>query len=244
MVELTGAPPPAVPDARLLARLRSLVHAARADGRRRVLGIVGPPGSGKTTLVAALLEATADDPGVAGHVGHVPMDGFHLPDADLLRLGRRDRKGAPDTFDAAAYADVLGAVRAVPRREVSAPAFDHAVGEPEPDALHVGVQADVVVTEGNYLLLDDDRWSPVHDRLDEVWFCALEDDVRVERLVHRHVAAGRVPQDARAWVLRSDESNAALVEPTVARADVVVVDGRVVEVRTDEPRSGEGPDED
>jgi pantothenate kinase len=240
VVDLTGDSSAAVaPDERLLARVRALAAAARADGRRRVLGIAGPPGSGKTTLVAALLAATAGDAGVAGHLAHVPMDGFHLPDADLVRLGRRDRKGAPDTFDAAAYAVVLGSVREVPRHEVAAPAFDHAVGEPEAGALVVPVQADVVVTEGNYLLLDDPAWQPVRDRLDEVWFCALADDVRVERLVHRHVAAGRGTQDARAWVLRSDESNAALVGPTAARADVVVVDGRVVGARPDE-----GPDED
>ena len=229
MVDLTGTPATAlVPDGALLTRIRSLAAAARRDGRRRVLGIAGPPGSGKTTLVAAVLAATADDPGVGGHVAHVPMDGFHLPDTDLRRLGRRDRKGAPDTFDAAAYAAVLGAVREVPRHEVAAPAFDHSVGEPEPGALVVPVRADVVVTEGNYLLVDDEAWRPVRAQLDEVWFCALADDVRVERLVRRHVGTGRAPQDARAWVLRSDEANAVLVGPTAARADLVVVDGRVV----------------
>ena len=246
MVDLTGAPSAAgVPDARLLARVRSLAAARRADGRRRVLGIAGPPGSGKTTLVTALLAAAAGDaadPGLTGRLAHVPMDGFHLADADLVRLGRRDRKGAPDTFDAAAYAAVLGAVREVPRREVAAPAFDHAVGEPEAGALVVPVQADVVVTEGNYLLLDDRAWRPVRDQLDEVWFCALADDVRVERLVRRHVAAGRAPQDARAWVVRSDESNAALVGPTSARADVVVLDGRVVDARAHEGPGGDRPE--
>jgi pantothenate kinase len=242
VVDLTGAPSAAVaPDERLLARVRSLAAAARADSRRRVLGIAGPPGSGKTTLVTALLAATGGDPGVAGHLAHVPMDGFHLPDADLVRLGRRDRKGAPDTFDAAAYAAVLGSVREVPRHEVAAPAFDHAVGEPEAGALVVPVPADVVVTEGNYLLLDDEAWQPVRTQLDEVWFCAVADDVRVERLVHRHVATGRGPQDARAWVLRSDEANAALVGPTAARADVVVLDGRAVEVPAGSVPSVEAP---
>jgi pantothenate kinase len=229
VVDLTGAPSAATaPDARLLARVRSLADAARADRRRRVLGIAGPPGSGKTTLVAALLAATADDPGVAGHVAHVPMDGFHLRDADLARLGRRDRKGAPDTFDAAGYAMVLATVREVPRREVRAPAFDHAVGEPEPGALVVPVQADVVVTEGNYLLLPGGDWPAVREQLDEVWFCDVESSRRRTRLIERHVLAGRAPDAAEAWVDRSDEANAALVGPTAARADVVVVDGRIV----------------
>jgi pantothenate kinase len=156
------------------------------------------------------------------------MDGFHLPDAQLARLGRRDRKGAPDTFDASAYAAVLTDVGRTPRRVVTAPAFDHAVGEPVADALLVPVGADVVLTEGNYLLLDQPAWAAVRAALDEVWACVLPEDVRVPRLVDRHVRAGRTRAEAEAWVTRSDEANARLVAPTLALADVVVADGRVV----------------
>ena len=211
----------------LLHRLAALVP--EPGGRRRVVGIAGPPGAGKTTLVLALVAAAAADPRLRGRVAHLPMDGFHLTNAELERLGRRDRKGAPDTFDAAVYAGVLAAVRETPRRVVTAPAFDHAVGEPEPDAIEVPVAADVVLTEGNYLLLDDPHWLPVRASLDEAWFCALDDDLRRGRLVRRHVDAGREAADATAWVGRSDEANARVVGSGAASADLVIVDGQVLE---------------
>jgi len=108
------------------------------------------------------------------------------------------------------------------------PSFDHAVGEPVPDAITVPADADVVVTEGNYLLLGEGGWRAVPPLLDEVWFCALDDTVRQERLVARHIEAGREQADAQAWVARSDEANALLVTPTAAHADLVLHDGRVV----------------
>ena len=168
------------------------------------------------------------DPRLAGRVAHVPMDGFHLPNATLDRLGRRDRKGAPDTFDVEAYAAVLAGLREVPRRAVAAPSFDHAVGEPVADDLSVPVEADLVVSEGNYLLLPGGGWPVVRGELDECWYCAPDAVLRRERLIARHVEAGRSPEDATAWVDRSDEANARLVEESAAAAaaDLVVVDGR------------------
>jgi pantothenate kinase len=212
----------------LLDRVALVADAAAQDGRRRVLGVAGPPGAGKTTLVEALLAASTVDRRLTGRLAHVSMDGFHRTNAELEALGLRDRKGAPDTFDTSSYAAVLAAVRDSPRRVVTAPAFDHAVGEPAAEALVVPVAADVVVTEGNYLLLEDPEWPAVRASLDEVWFCALADEVRRLRLVERHVEAGRDPDDARAWVERSDEANAALVEGGASRADLVLVDGRVL----------------
>src|SRR5690606_22823980 len=138
-----------------------------------------------------LLTAATAYEGLAGRVAHVPMDGFHLPDAELDSLGRRDRKGAPDTFDAIAYAGVLASVRAVPRAVVTAPSFDHGVGEPVADSVVVPLDADLVVTEGNYLLLGEGDWAAVPPLLDEVWWCALDSGVRVERLISRHVETGR-----------------------------------------------------
>ncbi len=213
--------------AKLLDRAAALAGAG-AGNRRRVLGIAGPPGSGKTTLVDRLLTAAAVDPRLVGRVAHVPMDGFHRTNAELDRMGRRHRKGAPDTFDAAAYAALLAAVHRMPREALRAPAFDHGVGEPVPGAIPVPEAADLVVTEGNYLLLDDPAWVPVRAQLDEVWFCALDQSLRRGRLVARHIEAGREPDDAAAWVDRSDEANAHLVTTTSVEADLVLVDGRIV----------------
>ncbi|SER65459.1 Panthothenate kinase [Pedococcus cremeus] len=218
-----------VPDVGLL--LDRLERLREAHDRRVVLGVAGSPGAGKTSLVLAVLAAAARRPALAGRLAHVPMDGFHLTNAELDRLGRRDRKGAPDTFDAPAYAAVLAAVRDPARPVVTAPSFDHAVGEPVPDALVVPASADIVLTEGNYLLLDEGPWRAVRALLDEVWFCGLGDDVRRERLVARHVEAGRDAEDAAEWVHRSDEANARLVAPTGGQADVLLVDGRVVSAR-------------
>ena len=210
----------------LLPRLAALVGAVAP--RRCVLGIAGPPGAGKTTLVERLLAAAATDPVLADRVAHVGMDGFHLTNAELDALGCRDRKGAPDTFDAAAYAGVLREVRALPRVPVEAPTFDHVVGEPPPGGVVVPASADLVVTEGNYLLLGEGEWAQLPALLDEVWWCALDDGERVERLVGRHVGTGREPADAREWVLRSDEANARAVAAGAARADLTFVDGLVV----------------
>jgi len=210
----------------LVGRLEALV--TRVAPRRAVLGIAGPPGAGKTTLVTRLLTAVTAYSALSGRVAHLPMDGFHLPNATLEALGRRDRKGAPDTFNAIAYAGALASARTVPRAVVAAPSFDHVVGDPVPDSCLVPVEADLVVTEGNYLLLQSGDWAGVTELLDEVWWCALDGDVRVDRLVTRHVETGREVTDATEWVLRSDEANAQLVDGGAERADVVLLDGVVV----------------
>lgn len=181
--------------------------------RGRMLGLTGAPGAGKSTYAAAL--ARAWDAVV------VPMDGFHLADVELRRRGLLERKGAPETFDAEGYAALLARVR---RREplVMAPAFERDLEQPLAGALAVPGSADQVVTEGNYLLLDEPRWAAVRAELDTVWHLHVDHDVRLERLVARHVAFGKTPDDARAWVARVDEPNAALVEAAAERADLVV----------------------
>jgi pantothenate kinase len=178
-----------------------------------VLGIVGPPGAGKSTLAEQVCAA------VPGSV-LVPMDGFHLAQAVLDEAGVADRKGAPDTFDRAGYLALLERIlRQTPADPpVYAPTFRRDIEEPIAGAIAVPSGCPLVVTEGNYLLL----WPEVRALLDEVWWVELDETTRVERLVARHVQHGRSPAEARAWVLRSDEANARLVAPGRDRADVVV----------------------
>lgn len=200
-----------------------LVHRARTlpqGGRRAILGIAGSPGAGKSTLAEHLVRELngAGDPWVA----HVPMDGFHLADAELERLGRRDRKGAPDTFDAAGYAALLRRLHDEPGDVVYAPGFERVLEQPVAGAIPVPPTARLVITEGNYLLLDTGAWARVRSLLDEVWFCELSERERVRRLVARHEQFGKTHAEAVAWVARSDERNAELVAATRGRADLIV----------------------
>jgi pantothenate kinase len=197
---------------RLVDRARAL-----ADSGRAVLGIAGPPGSGKTTLAVALVRALADLP-----AAHVPMDGFHLADVELDRLGRRDRKGAPDTFDAAGYAALLGRLRSDDAEIVYAPGFERVLEQPIAGTIPVPRDVRLVVTEGNYLLVPEPPWDRVRAQLSEVWYADLDDDERLRRLVDRHIRFGKPPALAREWATGTDERNAALVRATREYADLVV----------------------
>ena len=179
-----------------------------------LLGIAGAPWAGKTTLAGALVARLGAD------AVHVPMDGFHLADVELARLGRTDRKGAPDTFDPGGYAALLARIRA--GEAVWAPGFERTLDQPIAQSIFVGADVSVVVTEGNYLLLPEPDWQRVRAQLAEVWFVRTDDAARVERLVARHAQFGKSPDAAREWVLRSDERNAALVAATETSADLVV----------------------
>jgi pantothenate kinase len=201
----------------VLPDLSDLVRRATglASGGRALLGITGPPGAGKSTLAHALVDA------LPGRAVLVPMDGFHLDDGELDRLGRRDRKGAPDTFDAAGYVHLLRRLREAADDVVYAPRFvrerEHALA----GAIAVPRDVPLVVTEGNYLMAGG-GFAPVRDLLDETWFVDVDAAVRRRRLVARHAAHGRTPDAARQWVDRTDEPNALLVQATRERADLVV----------------------
>ena len=181
---------------------------------RTLLGIAGAPGSGKSTFAAA--EQARRGPGAAV----LPMDGFHLPQAELVRLGRRDRMGAPDTFDVDGFVATLEALRR--GGDVRAPGFDRTIEEPVPGAIEIGAGIPTVIVEGNYLLYDQGGWERLRPLLDRVVFLAPDEAVRRGRLIARHVAFGKTPAEAEAWVARSDDPNAALVAATAPRADEIL----------------------
>jgi pantothenate kinase len=185
---------------------------------RRLIGIAGAPGAGKSTYAERLVARSMRD-GVPA--AYVPMDGFHLADVALATLGVLDRKGAPETFDAWGFAALLTRVRRA-EQTVWAPGFDRHLEQPLAGAVAVGPEVVLVVREGSYLLLDRPEGRAVHDALDEVWSLDCPDDVRRSRLVARHVAFGKSPTEAEAWVSRVDDANAALVAASRERADRVV----------------------
>jgi len=203
---------PALP-ADTLRRLDDLM----AAGRRVLLGLAGPPGAGKSTLAAAL----------AAHCGAravvVPMAGFHLAQAELQRLARAGRKGAPDTFDAAGYAALLARLRAQRPGDpaVYAPAFRREIEEPVAGAIAVEAHVPLVITEGNYLLLDEGGWAGVRPLLDACWWIEVDDALRRERLVARHRRFGRSAEAARRWVETTDEPNARRIAAGRTRAEHV-----------------------
>jgi pantothenate kinase len=192
------------------------VHELLAGGQRRLLGLTGPPGAGKSTLATALQHAFSAVSQV------VPMDGYHLANVELQRLGRADRKGAPDTFDSAGYANLLRRLRKQADGEiVYAPEFRREIEEPIAGAIPVHAETQLIITEGNYLLLDDGGWADVANLLDDVWYVEVDDGLRSDRLVQRHRHFGRSHEAALAWVAGTDEPNARLISATKARASVV-----------------------
>ncbi len=206
----------AAKDATIAETYKARLKALKNGGGRKILGIVGPPGCGKSTLAAALLDLLGDE-AVA-----VPMDGYHLANVELARLGRAGRKGAEDTFDSAGYVSLLRRLKEQQSNEiVYAPEFRREIEEPIANAIPVFPETQLVITEGNYLLLDHGHWAGISELLDEIWYVDIDHSVRRERLVRRHMHFGRSQSAAEDWVANTDEPNAVRIEATKHRADVL-----------------------
>lgn len=192
------------------------VEALLQTGSRRLLGLVGAPGAGKSTLAETLAQQWPQQ------IQVVPMDGFHLANATLAQLGRRQRKGAPDTFDADGFVALLKRLRAQTAHEVVyAPNFERTLEEPVAGAIGVAPSTPLIVVEGNYLLLSESPWNQVQALLDEVWFIDITPDTRITRLLQRHQQFGRSAQAAADWVRDTDEPNARRIEAEKSKADVL-----------------------
>ncbi|MFC0268956.1 nucleoside/nucleotide kinase family protein [Kushneria aurantia] len=205
----------------------AVVEMARAmmtSGRRRLLGIVGPPGAGKSSI-GEMLGARLDNT-----MQVVPMDGFHLSNRQLTRLGRAERKGAPDTFDVQGYVALLSRLRDARQSDtIYAPDFYRELEEPIAASIAVPSATALVITEGNYLLLEEPPWSEVRKLLDEVWYLDVDTERREQWLVERHRRFGRSADQAHAWLAATDRPNAERIEATRHLADRQLYwDGRLI----------------
>jgi pantothenate kinase len=209
---MTAPPPQTFTITALAERVREMA----TRSRRTIIGITGPPGAGKSTVAEELVR----DLGPAAVL--VPMDGFHLSNQVLESLGRRDRKGAPDTFDAAGYVALLRRLHTPGADVVYAPTFRRDIEESIGSSIAIPPQTPIVITEGNYLLLDTHPWRQVRDLLDAVWYLQIDEAVRMERLIARHLAFDKTPDAAQAWAEGSDQLNADTVAASAHHADLVL----------------------
>lgn len=184
--------------------------AQRRSGRRVIVGLAGPPGSGKSTLADTVCAELGD------RAVSVPLDGWHLSAEMTRRLGAADRRGAPRTFDASGYLVLLQRLRSQGAfgdpAVVYAPEYRREIEEPVAGAIAVDSRTPIIVTEGNYLLLDRPVWRDVAPLLDLSYYVELDGEERRRRLIGRHMAFGRTREEAARWVERNDERNARLIE--------------------------------
>jgi pantothenate kinase len=215
--EAAGRPGPGAPPV-VRETVQQLVDRATAlaSGGRRLLGVTGAPGAGKSTVCAALVAA------LGPQVALVGMDGFHYANQELRRLGRRDRKGAPDTFDVDGYVALLQRLRTPSDRTVYGPAFDRDLEESIGSAVPVPPDVPLVLTEGNYLLVQEHGWDAVRPCLDEVWYLDVPTEERARRLLRRRLSHGHERRAAEDWVHTVDLPNGEVVERSRAQADLVV----------------------
>jgi pantothenate kinase len=184
---------------------------------RSVLGIAGAPASGKSTLAALLLaELERQRPGAVVGVG---MDAFHIGHRVLARRGQTGIKGAPETFDAVGFIHLLHRIR-TESGTIYAPEFDREIEDSLAQVVEIGPEIGLVITEGNYLLLDAPPWDGVRALLDEAWFVHLDDAERQRRMIARHLRHGHEQSEAEARTLGSDERNARLVNAAPNNPDL------------------------
>lgn len=197
-----------------LSRVTELLNDSNG---RKIIGIVGKPGAGKSTLSKYLIENLPKET-----VALVPMDGFHLSNKELEKIGLRDRKGAPETFDSFGYAALLQRIT-TSQNDVYFPIFHREMEESIAAEGVVTANTKVVLTEGNYLLHNKEGWENVSSILTESWYVEVKDELRLERLVDRHHFYGKERQAAHDWAHGTDENNARLVECTKNLADFLVI---------------------
>ena len=198
----------------LFDQIQSLLQSASP---RTIIGIVGKPGAGKSTVVSEI-EKRFD----SSEVCVIPMDGYHLSNETLIEIGRRDRKGAPDTFATQEFISLIRKVKNDHTSEHRFPIFHREIEASKKDEGIVPIGAKVIVIEGNYLFSEEHNWNGVFPLLDHTWFIEIDNEVRMQRLIARHIKYGKTPEEAEYWSRGSDEANAQYIELTAHRAASVI----------------------
>ncbi|MEV6416447.1 nucleoside/nucleotide kinase family protein [Kribbella sp. NPDC051718] len=193
--------------------------ALATQGQRAILGITGAPAAGKSTYAEQL---TADLVAHGHKVALVPMDGYHLAQSALDDRGLAAVKGAPQTFDGYGFVALLKRLKDSPTETIWAPRFDRSIEDSIAATIEVPPETTLIVTEGNYLLFDQQPWATGRQLLDECWYIDLDDDLRHDRLEARHQRFGRSPQEAHDRTYGSDETNAKLIAATKPHADAII----------------------
>ena len=209
------APERAGPDAATVEALVGRIWGLSRRVPRLRIGIAGPPGAGKSTLAAALVERLNRE---RPEAALVPMDGFHLDNAVLRARGLERRKGAPETFDADGFVNMVR--RLGSEQQVVVPIFDRERDIAVAGAQVIGPDVRIAVVEGNYLLLREAPWYGLHGLWDLSVFVAPDGDELQDRLIRRWTDLGQDYAEARRRVRLNDLPNARLVLTRQARADI------------------------
>lgn len=198
----------------LVEEIASLLQGSKP---RTMIGIVGKPGAGKSTVVTEIQKQFS-----AEEVAIIPMDGYHFSNEELIKLGRRERKGAPDTFDVEGFISLITRVKNEIDKEHTFPIFHREIEASKADEGIVLRNTKVIVIEGNYLFSEEHNWSEVFPLLDQSWFIEIDDEIRMQRLITRHIKYGKTPQEAEEWSRGSDEENAKFIAKTASRAERII----------------------
>ena len=198
----------------LFEEIASLLQGSKP---RTMIGIVGKPGAGKSTVVTEIQKQFSTE-----DVAIIPMDGYHLSNEELIRLGRRERKGAPDTFDVEGFISLITRVRNEIDKDHTFHIFHREIEASKADEGIVLRNTKVIVIEGNYLFSEEHNWSEVFPLLDQSWFIEIDDEIRMQRLITRHIKYGKTPQEAEDWSRGSDEANAKFIAKTASRAERII----------------------
>ncbi|KPP87086.1 MAG: Panthothenate kinase [Rhodobacteraceae bacterium HLUCCA08] len=200
--------------------LAEAVHGRRQAVPRLMVAIAGPPGSGKSTLASGLRRRLTDQK-VPSEV--VPMDGFHLDNAVLEARGLLPRKGAPETFDSEGFVQAIRRLRG--GGEVVLPTFDRTRDLSVAGALVVAPDIQVVIVEGNYLLLDELPWR----NLERLWDIGVRLDVPLAdlrgRLIQRWLSHGFSRPVAVRRAEANDIPNAERILSRALPAEIVIDQG-------------------